>query len=186
MRRQRRALSHEAQHRAAQALARRVARLAMFRRARSVALYLANDGEISPSALMRLAFRRGKSVYLPCLKADKSLCFRHVSPRTQLQPNRFGIPEPPRMAQAIDAAALDIVLVPLVAFDRAGRRMGMGGGYYDRTFAFKRQLPTHGPILIGLAHSCQETQRLVSQPWDVPLDWIVTDLSVIRGELRRR
>ncbi len=125
-------------------------------------------------------------MYLPCLQARCRLSFRQVSPRSHLSVNRFGIPEPPRKATTIDAHALDVVIVPLVAFDPAGRRLGMGGGYYDRSFAFKRQFPQRGPVLIGLAHSCQEVAQLTAQAWDVPLDWIVTEKKIMRGDAGKK
>ncbi len=185
IRQRRRQLPNAAQRYAAQAVARKLARMGAYRNARSVAAYIANDGEISPQAFMRLSLQRGKSVYLPCLTKAKSLLFRSIGATTPLQANRYGIPEPPRSAKTIAAHTFDVVLVPLVAFDHAGRRIGMGGGYYDRTFAFKRRQAGRGPVLIGLAHSCQEVDHLHAEAWDVPLDWIVTEKRVIRGTARR-
>ena len=94
--------------------------------------------------------------------------------------NRFGIPEPSLRQHRIALPwALDVILVPLVGFDSACRRLGMGGGFYDRTLGFLRHR-THWrrPTLIGLAHECQRVAELEAQPWDVPLDMVVTEKRV--------
>ncbi len=98
--------------------------------------------------------------------------------------NRFGIPEPQARhgahpARRLPAWALDLILLPLVGFDDDGQRMGMGGGFYDRTLAFTRR-PGPRPHLIGLAHECQRVESLPVAPWDVPLDAIVSDARVVR------
>jgi 5-formyltetrahydrofolate cyclo-ligase len=91
--------------------------------------------------------------------------------------NRFGIPEPVvAQRQLIKPWALDMVFVPLVAFDNHGHRLGMGGGYYDRTFAFKLQRTyLTGPVMVGLAHNLQHRPSIASNPWDIPLDWVITE-----------
>lgn len=99
---------------------------------------------------------------------------------THLVPNRFGIPEPQQgPAHKLPTHLLDVVLMPLVGFDRAGSRLGMGGGFYDTTFAFKQQNPKGKPLLIGLAHSCQEVDSLQADNWDIPLGAIATEKEVL-------
>ncbi len=98
--------------------------------------------------------------------------------------NRFGIPEPDTRHGAHRARrqatwTLDVILLPLVGFDDDGQRIGMGGGFYDRTLAFT-QRPGPRPRLIGLAHDCQRVTRLPVAPWDVPLDAIVSDRRILR------
>jgi 5-formyltetrahydrofolate cyclo-ligase len=109
--------------------------------------------------------------------AGPRLWFAPFHPHTRLADNRFGIPEPvASRRQACPLLALDIVLMPLVAFDGRGNRLGMGGGYYDRTFA-SRAHRTHlrRPLLVGAAFAFQRREHLEARPWDVALDAAITD-----------
>jgi 5-formyltetrahydrofolate cyclo-ligase len=148
------------------------------RRARHVAVYLPNDGEIDPSVYVSLARQRGLRFYLPVLHPVYAgrLVFSPFTDDTPLTPNRFGIPEP-AFSDGLKRPpwALDAVLFPLVGFDEAGGRLGMGGGFYDRTFAFTRHTPRLAPKLIGLAHECQKVSELPVESWDIPLNGVVTD-----------
>ncbi|WP_355660564.1 5-formyltetrahydrofolate cyclo-ligase [Halomonas salifodinae] len=186
LRRRRRALTAQERQQAAEALCRRLRALPEVQRARRLALYLPNDGEIDPTPLISWLRRRGCRVYLPvlCPLAVNRLWFVHYHPGTPMVKNRFGIPEPDtrhgaHRARRLAAWALDLVLLPLVGFDAQGQRMGMGGGFYDRSFAFTRG-PGPRPRLIGVAHDCQRVAALPSASWDVPLDAIVSDRDVIR------
>jgi 5-formyltetrahydrofolate cyclo-ligase len=184
MRARRQSLSPGQQQRAAQRLAKQLIRLPAFLRSRHVALYLPNDGEIDPRPLTQLAWRMGKRCYLPVLHPMKGrqLAFVRFRPDTRLRPNRFGIPEPDfRRASGLAPQYLDLVLLPLVAFDHRGGRLGMGGGFYDTTFAFKRRHrgPHCKPQLVGLAHGCQEADEVVRENWDVPLSAVITDEGII-------
>lgn len=175
----RRALTPSQQRQAAQGLYRQLAQHPLFRRARHVALYLPNDSEIDPRALMREAQRRGKHTYLPVLSdwPRTKMVFQRVLPGEILRPNRFGIPEP-RIARARQRTiwALDLILLPLVGFDEHGGRLGMGGGFYDRSLAYRtRRSLWHSPVLVGLAHECQKVERLDQASWDVPLQGTVSD-----------
>lgn len=150
--------------------------------ARRIAFYVASDGEIDPAPLLALAQAAGKICCLPVLHPLTAgrLYFVRYRADQPLQPNRFGIAEPRlRRADMIPAWALDVILLPLVGFDRCGHRLGMGGGFYDRTLAFARGAGAAKPQLIGLAHSCQEVDALAAAPWDVPLDAIVTEREYI-------
>ena len=179
LREQRRALSAQAQRRAARDLYRQLAQHPLFRRARHIALYLANDGEIDPRLLQAAAQARGKQVYLPLLRSwpRNAMLFQRISPREKLVANRFGIAQPrPKARRQRKAWALDLLLLPLVGFDPYGGRLGMGGGFYDRCLAYRsRRQHWHSPRLIGLAHSCQQVQRLPLASWDIPLSATVTD-----------
>lgn len=144
---------------------------------RHLALYWPSDGEIDPRPVAEYAWRMGFKVYLPVLHPwrPRQLWFIPFTPDTRLQKNRFGIPEPVgRKCRPIKLQQLDRVLLPLVAFDRRGGRLGMGGGFYDATFAFKRTGKSR-PRLIGVAHSFQEVNELPLEPWDVPLDAVITE-----------
>jgi len=156
-------------------------------RSQHIAFYLPNDGEIDPSPLIRFLERCGKQCYLPRLHADGSnrVWFVRYHSGDKLSDNRFGIPEPCVQNQKLPAWALQTVLMPLVGFDRSGNRLGMGGGFYDRTFAFKRQRPHSRPLLIGLAHSIQEVPELPTESWDMPLDIIATEKERLRVNRQR-
>lgn len=177
MRRLRRRLTPSERRAAARAAARRLARTALFRRARHLAAYLPVGGEADPRPLIELAWRRGKRVYLPVVDAvhGRRLGFAPYAPATALRPNRWGIPEPARALALRPPQRLDLVIVPLVAFDTCGNRLGMGAGYYDRSFAFLRRRRWRRPRLVGLAYAFQEVPRLEARPWDVPLDAVLTE-----------
>lgn len=185
LRQHRRGLPSSSQRAASLALCRQLRSLPRMQRARRVALYLPNDGEIDPRPLLDWFSRRGTRVYLPVLRplSDNRLWFVRYDDATPMSVNRFNISEPhtrlnAHRARRLPPWGLDVVLMPLVGFDRQGNRLGMGGGFYDRTFAFtRRQRPA--PHLIGLAHAGQEVNQLPNQPWDVPLNAIVTDRSIL-------
>ncbi|MDT8879057.1 5-formyltetrahydrofolate cyclo-ligase [Halomonas saccharevitans] len=186
LRRRRRELSPRERREASERLCRRLRRLPELQRARRVALYLPNDGEIDPTPLIDWLERRGSRVYLPVLKplCDNQLWFVHYHAGTPMVANRYGIPEPEtrhgaHRARRTPTWALDLILLPLVGFDEQGQRIGMGGGFYDRTLAFTRR-PGPRPRLIGLAHDCQRVSALPAAPWDVPLDAIASDARLIR------
>lgn len=175
----RRALTPAQQRQAAHGLYRQLAQHPLFRRARHIALYLPNDGEIDPRPLLLEAQRRGKQTYLPVLSdwPRTKMVFQQVRRGEKLRPNRFGIPEP-RIQRARQRTiwALDLILLPLVGFDGEGGRLGMGGGFYDRSLAYRaRRAVWQAPVLLGLAHECQKVERLAQASWDVPLQGTVTD-----------
>ncbi len=173
LRARRRALSAARQGLAAQKLAIRLGRHPWVRKANHLALYWPADGEISPLPLLRSLQRRGKTVYLPALNAShKALSFRRYRQGDPLRRNRYGIPEPQTTGGEVPVTRLDTLLMPLVGFDERGNRLGMGGGFYDRTLA---KLKTRRPRLIGLAHRTQQVARLQVESWDVPLHAIATD-----------
>ncbi len=181
MRRKRRQLSQQKQKIAALKIARILQRDKIFVRSKNIALYLANDGEISPHYILEIARRLKKNCYLPVVSGfpQAKMYFAKYEQGDRLQKNRFGIYEPrinrPRIAAKW---VLNLVLVPLVAFDLLGNRLGMGAGFYDRAFAFKQKLPTRSPVLIGLAHHFQQVEKLPADSWDIPLDAIATDQSL--------
>ncbi|MBV4453326.1 MULTISPECIES: 5-formyltetrahydrofolate cyclo-ligase [Pseudomonas] len=179
LRNARRALTPSEQRKAAQGLYRQLAQHPLFRRAKHISLYLPTDGEIDPRLLLRAAQRRGKATYLPVLSAwpRTKMVFQRVRPGEKLLPNRFRILEPRvNISRQRKVWALDLVLLPLVGFDEAGGRLGMGGGFYDRSLAYlARRRSWRKPTLLGLAHECQKVDRLVQASWDVPLAGTVTD-----------
>ncbi|MEJ5282047.1 5-formyltetrahydrofolate cyclo-ligase [Pseudomonas sp. C 49-2] len=179
LRKARRALTPSEQRKAAHGLYRQLAQHPLFRRAKHISLYLPTDGEIDPRLLLRAAQRRGKATYLPVLSAwpRTKMVFQRVRPGEKLLPNRFRILEPRvNINRQRKVWALDLVLLPLVGFDDAGGRLGMGGGFYDRSLAYlSRRQSWRKPTLLGLAHECQKVDRLAQASWDVPLAGTVTD-----------
>jgi 5-formyltetrahydrofolate cyclo-ligase len=179
LRKARRALTPSQQREAARGLYKQLAQHPLFRRAKHISLYLPMDGEIDPRLLMRAAQRRGKATYLPVLSAwpRTKMVFQRIRPGEKLKPNRFRILEPRHnIARQRKVWALDLVLLPLVGFDDVGGRLGMGGGFYDRSLAYlARRKNWRKPTLLGLAHECQKVQRLAQASWDVPLQGTVTD-----------
>lgn len=178
LRNARRALTPAQQRDAARGLYRQLAQHPLFRRARHIALYLPNDGEIDPRLLLREAQRRGKRTYLPVLHAwpRTRMVFQRFEHGEKLRRNRFRIPEPViNRKRQRPIWALDLILLPLVGFDEVGGRLGMGGGFYDRSLAYQSRRATwKKPLLLGLAHECQKVERLAQASWDVPLQGTVS------------
>jgi len=169
---QREGLSQKQQQNARQALLAQVIQSELFQTHNKLAFYFAHRGEIDPLPLMQLAWQLHKHCYLPVLHPTqpKQLCFVRYQAGEMLHPNRYGIKEP-RLTQKnlIEPSQLDLIFLPLVAFDQQGNRLGMGGGYYDHTLG-----STHKPPLIGLAHPFQHVKQLPPTPWDVKLDAVLT------------
>ena len=182
LRTRRRELSAAEQEQAAQALKRNLVRLPEVLAARRIAFYVAQDGEIDPAHLMTWCLKANKRCYLPVLASGQHegrLWFGRVQVGDPLRPNRFGIPEPvDSIDHRLDPWTLDVVLLPLVGFDNRGHRLGMGGGFYDRSLAFKQCF--RRPWLIGIAHRFQLTDSLPADEWDIPMDAIATDENILR------
>lgn len=179
IRRRRMALTASAQQQAAASLVQQVLQQPHLMAKQHFALYLSNDGEINTAPLIAALRSAGKTLYLPVLHpfATGYLLFQHYEVHTPLQPNRFAIAEPVlNCAQVKPVAELEVIFTPLVAFDASGQRLGMGGGFYDRTLS---QLPRpHHCAIIGLAHNCQQVAQVPVEPWDQPLDAIITPAHV--------
>lgn len=175
-RKKRQALSTQEQSIAAQKILTTCLTSTILTKAKTIACYIANDGEIDPVAIINYCWKRGKCVLLPVLHpfSKGHLLFIEYHPNTPTRKNCYGINEPVVTSTNLCTLAnIELILSPLVAFDARGNRLGMGGGYYDRTLApiQRDSLPT---ALIGLAHTCQQTDMLSTDSWDIPLDGIVT------------
>jgi 5-formyltetrahydrofolate cyclo-ligase len=179
----RRALSYEEIHSASQKACAKLINTTQWQQAQHIAFYIAHDSEIDPKPLIDLAHSQNKHCYLPALAANdlKHLILVHYTPGDVLVKNIYGIPEPIQNPTAIiDPTALDLVITPLVAFDKTGTRLGMGVGYYDRTFSFLNHSERpKTPQMVGLAYQFQQVESLSAQEWDVSLDWIVTDQELV-------
>lgn len=146
-----------------------------------VAGYWAVGGELPLHAVVARLRARGQQYHLPVLGAGNTLRFAPLRVDSVVQPNRYGIPEPECDTAALLAPEqLDLVLLPLVAFDRRGHRLGMGAGYYDRSFAFLHALARPAsPVLVGIGYSFQEVDALPALDHDVRLDFIATEEELI-------
>jgi len=178
MRLQRRMLPAFRRRLADKALVRHLVNLPAYRRARNLAIYWPADGEADVRTIAHHAWSNGKRLYLPTVGPGGTMNFVPWHRGAQLRPNRFGIPEPVAARRRIPARRLDLVVMPLVAFDTRGNRLGMGGGYYDRALRGTRR----HPVLVGAAFAFQQAPFIPAQPWDVPLDVIITE----RGQRRVR
>ncbi len=186
-----RAAIPEAELRAASAaVSARVATLPAFRRARRIAAYVGSKGEIDPMPLLYLAWLSGKQCFLPVLHPflPGRLWFLPWRPGMPMVVNRFGIPEPPcNASRQCKPQWLDLVLMPLLGFDDRCHRLGMGGGFYDRTFAFVHRQHFHSrPALIALAHDVQRCDAIPLMPWDVRPSMIVTPTTLLACKARER
>jgi 5-formyltetrahydrofolate cyclo-ligase len=177
IRRERRALSRQEQLAHAEAVAHHLAKSSYFRRAKVIAVYLDTDGELMTAPLIREARRAHKTILLPVLHPFRQgrLIFREWQEKALLELNRFHILEPTRHARRVELRRIDLVITPLVAIDMHAMRIGMGGGYYDRTFAFRQRFHWRKPLLVGVAHSLQIFTTLPQKKYDVLLDAFVSE-----------
>jgi 5-formyltetrahydrofolate cyclo-ligase len=179
IRHKRRSLTPRRRQHAARRLLSQLHQSSQFLSAKRVALYLTNDGEIDTQFVLRDLQQRGKQAYLPVLHPLKPghLSFIRYNRNSRMRTNRYGISEPDfRYGHACPARFLDVICLPLVAFDQRGNRLGMGGGYYDRTLAFMHQ-PGKQPRLIGCAYEFQQVPQLPAESWDIPIRAIATEAS---------
>lgn len=176
MRAQRRELESREHDRRSELLCRRILSEPVFLRARRFAAFLSNDGEPDLELMLYRSALMGKRAYLPVLHG-KSLWFLPLSSNAPMVQNQFGIAEPScHPDERLKPFALDLVLVPLVAFDASGSRLGMGGGYYDRCFAYLNHRSSwRRPRLIGVAFDFQRADEIPPRPWDVRLDGVITE-----------
>lgn len=167
-------LPRDFQQKASTKICAQIKQLNAYRYARHIALYHAYQGEVTLDELWRAAPMQGKFCYFPAINAEKTLSFLPATPATPFKANRYGIPEPDvAISEAVCPKELDLIFMPLVAFDEFGTRMGMGGGYYDRTLAQENH-----PLLIGVAYECQRQAYIAPEEWDIPLTAIITEQTI--------
>ncbi|WP_394221356.1 5-formyltetrahydrofolate cyclo-ligase [Alteromonas gracilis] len=186
LREARRNLSAQQHEAAALGVAKQLATLSLLNDARVVAGYLVNDGEVNLKHYINTVWQapHASQFALPVLHpiCKGHLLFLSYAPDTKLVKNKYSIEEPElSCANVVPVSQCNVILMPLVGFDLAGNRLGMGGGYYDRTLSFtQHHSNTNSPIcprkpkLVGIAHDIQQVDTLPIASWDVPLDAIVT------------
>ena len=146
-----------------------------FSAARTVACYLPMDDEVDPSRIIERAWCAKKRVFCPVIEKNGSMVFRKLDRDTMLHRNYYGLWEPVN-GVTISSRSLDLVVTPLVAFDTNNNRIGMGGGFFDRSFAFlKHKQRWLRPKLIGLAYACQKVEEIETNPWDIRLYSVISD-----------
>ena len=183
LRQRRRSLSEAERELNAGQVYQRVVTGRLFNRSQRLAFYFASDAELDPLPILLRALKMGKQCYLPVLSAHRpdKVSFAPFRLGDELVPNRWGILEPDQLIRRlVKPQSLDLVFVPLVGFDADCNRMGMGKGFYDRTFAYRQRLGFQRPRLVGLAYENQKVESLPVSDWDVPLDAVVTDAAVYR------
>ena len=174
IRQRRRALTPTEQHHFAELAAVRMLAYEPIAKAATVAVFLSFDGELDTTPLIRALWQAGKTIYLPVLHpfSKGNLLFLRYAEDSHLVMNRLKILEPKlNVRDVLPLDKLDVLITPLVAFDEQGQRLGMGGGFYDRTLQNWQQ---HGLWPVGLAHDCQNVPVLPAQEWDIPLPAVVT------------
>jgi len=178
LRQQRNAQNEKTQEQHAFALNQLLSQNRLFKRSKRIAVYLAADGEIDPQYLVQSAWLANKKIYLPILAPfSNRIYFAPYTVNSRMKLNRFNIAEPyVHPKHWLKPHQLDLILMPLVGFDKTGNRLGMGGGFYDRSLSFIRfRKNAFKPYLIGLAHELQQVDELSSQSHDVPLHMIATE-----------
>jgi 5-formyltetrahydrofolate cyclo-ligase len=174
VRQRRNALSVAQQHNAAIAVTERLSKHVKIQQAKRIAIYLSNDGELSTKNFIEWCWQQHKKVYLPVVHPFNpgNLLFLNYQQETKLVNNIYGILEPQLdVTKVCPLEQLDIICTPLVAFDNSGARLGMGGGFYDRSLAHWQQSKLYP---LGLAHDCQRVEKVPIESWDIPLPEIIT------------
>ncbi len=180
LRARRRALSAPLRIVAALQAAAHLARAGWFQASEHIACYLASGEEFATGSLIDTIFQHDKKCYLPVVQtlSPSPLLFARYRQDDPLQLNRYGLWEPVSHAECIVPRELDMVLLPLVGFDAAGHRLGMGAGYYDKTFAFLHEPSVAQCKMVGVGFACQEIEAIVADAWDVPLAGVLTERGI--------
>jgi 5-formyltetrahydrofolate cyclo-ligase len=178
LRTRRRAITGLARKQAARDVARHVAASGLLRRGARIGLYFSSEEELDAGPLLALAQARGCHLFLPRITSRRLAQMRFFAAGKQWRAGPWGMIEPVGGTPA-SARSLDVVFLPLVGFDDAGHRIGMGKGFYDRHFAHRRSLRRlRRPLLVGVAYQAQHVPLLPHASHDVPLDGIVTESSL--------
>lgn len=171
---QRRYLSVSAQTEASKAIAKQIIELPSYRESKKIGLYMAINNEVNLNAIFLDAANKNKLCFFPKVIDNDNMLFLPCTNLQNVTTNKWGIAEPnSQKIQAIAAHNLDILIMPLVAFDDKGHRIGMGKGYYDKGLADNRP-----KLLIGCAYEFQKVADIPAQPWDIHLDIIVTEQAI--------
>lgn len=179
IRAKRKALTPNDQQQSSQLLLEHLTALTLLNKARHVAVYLANDGEPNLQPFIHWCWQHNINTYLPVIHpfSKGNLLFLHYHNKSEMVHNQYKILEPKlNVNEVLANRQLDIIFTPLVAFDSQGNRLGMGGGYYDRTLAawYHHKDKVNKPFPIGIAHDCQQVEKIPQESWDIPIPEIIT------------
>ena len=174
MREKRRSLLKEEQESAARAVFEQLAAFEPYKKADKVMAYMACRGELSLEPVIRDALSSGKTLLLPRCEAPGIMTARRIACMEDLEPGSYGLPEPKDSCAAVNPQEIDLILVPGVAFDRAGHRIGQGGGYYDRF------LEKSGALRVGICHEFALIDAVVHEAHDRMMDNVITPGRMIR------
>lgn len=165
----RRALTDTERAQRSSIICRNFLRSSLFFSANRIGVYLSTWDEVDTEEIISRSWCAKKQLFAPVIGAHREMSFCSLRPQSRIFQSRFGTLEPAG-EDAIDARKLDVVVVPLVAFDSNNHRIGMGGGFYDRCFRFQNRFSNlHKPKLVGLAFSCQRVEEIALNRWDIPL-----------------
>ena len=155
----------------------KIIQLPVFQKSEHIALYSAHENEIDPTLIAERARELKKHIYFPVSHHKHTVEFYLMDEKTSLKENSVGILEPIiHDKKPIAPEKLNLILVPIVAFDHHANRIGRGAGAYDRYLQFTKTLSVdHRPFLIGLAYEFQRVEKIIASEWDVKMDWIVTE-----------
>lgn len=146
----------------------------LFKHSQHIACYFAEKSEFDCAPMISAIWETKKNCYLPILSETNTLEFAIYDSHTTLNLNRYRILEPDT-SSFFPLDQLDLVLMPLVGFDLQGHRVGMGGGFYDKTFQFLLNKTIHKPFLLGLAYEAQKIECIPSDPWDISMNGVLTE-----------
>ena len=153
----------------------RVVRSRIFFAGKAIACYLPTEDEVDTRSIIEAGWRANKRIFVPVLRKHGKMLFRELGHRTSLIRNQFGVWEPTEGA-LIQPRQLDVAITPTVAFDENNNRIGMGGGYFDRCFAYLRlRRLWFRPKIVGVAFDCQKVEKISPNPWDIPLYRVFSD-----------
>jgi 5-formyltetrahydrofolate cyclo-ligase len=150
----------------------------VFQSSQHIGCYLALEDEFDCTPIINTVFSQGKCCYLPLLTKDKKLEFAVYHAGDSLQLNQYHIYEP-TVRHFFPVKNLELVLLPFVGIDKEGNRLGRGSGYYDKTFSFVKRSFKSKPFLLGIGYECQKTDHLPHDAWDVKLNGVLTEHSLI-------
>jgi 5-formyltetrahydrofolate cyclo-ligase len=179
-------LSEKELHLTSKAITERIRSFKFPKELTKIGIYYAVNNEVDVHPLCKILWQESKRVYLPIVE-KKKLLFGEYRDTSNLKNNRFKIPEPiVDLESQISAFELDLIFMPLVAFDPMGNRIGMGGGFYDRTLDNKQlDNDLKKPILVGVAYEFQKQNQIQPNSWDIPLDMIFTESKIYHSDIDR-
>jgi len=173
----RRSLFNDEKINASKAITSAIIKSNYFKESNNIGCYLSMNEEVNTKFLIEAIQKSGKSLFLPKIQPGATINFIQTNKDTKYSSNQYGIKEP-LSNEDYDIKKIDLIIVPLVAFDSKGNRIGMGGGYYDKKFQYLTQNDKK-PLLIGIAFDCQQFKKIQSDKWDVSLKHIFIESGCI-------